>query len=326
MKQHDESKNDTVFLRFIAILLILNSHLDAYYPIKYLGTGGAIGNTLFFILSSFGLLISQQSKPQNFQSWFSKRVGRIYPSACIVALLLLIPIKIFYNLIDFVDLNVLTDFFFPPFWFLRALIVFYFLGWFIIKDFTTKKWYIAAGLSVLLYIYFYIFHLDHSSYYLEELPFKVFYYFIAFLFGIILAHKNRDICYDGKRDYSYFLLSILVMYTHKVLFQNGMFEDLQCIQQLACLVAAYYLFKISKSPLIKEKLMNSVVSVIIKYISSITLELYMVHVVVSPIIMSRQLPFPLSVVVFLIFTVLLAAIIKSLSTLFFSQKYFKGSY
>ena len=37
------------FLRVLAILLVLNSHLDNLYPISALATGGAAGNGLFFI-------------------------------------------------------------------------------------------------------------------------------------------------------------------------------------------------------------------------------------------------------------------------------------
>ena len=54
------TRNDTSFIRVVAILLIVNSHLDAYYPISYLGTGTAIGNSLFFVLSSFGLSLVEK--------------------------------------------------------------------------------------------------------------------------------------------------------------------------------------------------------------------------------------------------------------------------
>jgi peptidoglycan/LPS O-acetylase OafA/YrhL len=42
------------FLRFSAIVLVINSHMDSFYPIPELGTGGALGNALFFMLSAFG--------------------------------------------------------------------------------------------------------------------------------------------------------------------------------------------------------------------------------------------------------------------------------
>jgi len=65
---------DTQFLRALAILLVINSHLDKYYRIPYIGMGGAIGNSMFFFLSAFGLYLSQQKQSQNFKEWFTRRI------------------------------------------------------------------------------------------------------------------------------------------------------------------------------------------------------------------------------------------------------------
>jgi len=77
--KHENSRNDTVFLRFIAIVLIVNSHLDLYYPVSQLGTGGTIGNSFFFMLSGFGLLLSQRKSARGFIIWYVRRLIRIYP-------------------------------------------------------------------------------------------------------------------------------------------------------------------------------------------------------------------------------------------------------
>lgn len=41
------------YLKCVAVLLVLNSHLDQIYPVSSLGFGGAMGNTLFFLVSGF---------------------------------------------------------------------------------------------------------------------------------------------------------------------------------------------------------------------------------------------------------------------------------
>jgi peptidoglycan/LPS O-acetylase OafA/YrhL len=46
---------DTTFLRFVAIWLITNSYLDKRYPVSAMATGGQLGNSLFFMLSGFGV-------------------------------------------------------------------------------------------------------------------------------------------------------------------------------------------------------------------------------------------------------------------------------
>ena len=85
---------DTQFLRAVAILLVINSHLDRYYPMQHIGTGGAIGNSIFFFLSAFGLYLSQQKQSQYFKEWFTNRISRIYPSLWIVL------ISLFYTCSD----------------------------------------------------------------------------------------------------------------------------------------------------------------------------------------------------------------------------------
>ncbi len=45
------------FMKCIATMLVLNSHMDICYPgHEYLATGGAIGNCLFFCISGFLLI------------------------------------------------------------------------------------------------------------------------------------------------------------------------------------------------------------------------------------------------------------------------------
>jgi len=71
---------DTQFLRAIAILLVVNSHLDRYYPVSHLATGRAIGNSLFFFLSAFGIYLSQYKKQKCFgNSSAIGSVGSILP-------------------------------------------------------------------------------------------------------------------------------------------------------------------------------------------------------------------------------------------------------
>ena len=40
-------------MKVFAILLVFNSHCDPLYPVSYLATGGALGNSLFFIISGY---------------------------------------------------------------------------------------------------------------------------------------------------------------------------------------------------------------------------------------------------------------------------------
>jgi peptidoglycan/LPS O-acetylase OafA/YrhL len=72
--------NEIILLKFIAIILITNSHLNGYYPVSYFSTGGSLGNSIFFLVSAIGLTFSLDKKVINFSSWYKKRFIRIYPT------------------------------------------------------------------------------------------------------------------------------------------------------------------------------------------------------------------------------------------------------
>ena len=108
--------DDTKFLRFVAICLILNSHLDLYSPYYIFGTGGAIGNVLFFMLSSFGLVLSEKRRPQRFLNYYAKRVRRIYPSVWVVVFFIMLP-QYFHHETDIKMVIIfLSKCLWPPFW------------------------------------------------------------------------------------------------------------------------------------------------------------------------------------------------------------------
>src|SRR4051812_42339330 len=115
--------NDTIFFRFIAILLITNSHLDKLYPIPMLGSGGALGNSLFFMISGLGLALSGKMQTLGFPIWFRHRVSKIYAS--------LWPIVIVFPLVLFSEWKhwSITDYSYhllypTTYWFISAIIVF----------------------------------------------------------------------------------------------------------------------------------------------------------------------------------------------------------
>ncbi len=314
-KIKDNSYNNTVFLRFIAIILILNSHLDLYYPIKYIGTGGAIGNTLFFILSSYGLFKSFENTPQNFSPWYARRVARIYPAVWLTILFIKIPIIIANGAFHPENALVyLGYFYYPPFWFLQALMVYYLIFWAISSNYSDKKIFNLLIFSVVIYTFLYLSVIDSTVFFIENIPVKIFYYLIVFLLGILLT--KAKLLYNGKIDILVASSSFIGMYGHKFLMTKNYLTEYQFIQQILCLVFCIFLFKICSSKFIKETVMNSSMASLIKYTSSITLEIYIVHVTISPSILSLHLSFPLNILIFLTSTFLLSSIIHILANKF----------
>ena len=72
--------------KFIAVVLVLNSHMELLYgKYSFMATGGAIGDCLFFFASGFTLFIGRGGR---FDNWYKRRIQRIYPSLIGWALLL----------------------------------------------------------------------------------------------------------------------------------------------------------------------------------------------------------------------------------------------
>ena len=71
MKDRDYSID---ILKFLAVFLIINSHMDALY-VKYgmLATGGAIGDVLFLFASGYTLLLSKRNL--SFDNWYKRRIS-----------------------------------------------------------------------------------------------------------------------------------------------------------------------------------------------------------------------------------------------------------
>jgi hypothetical protein len=309
------NRDDTVFLRFIAICLILNSHLDLYYPIAYIGTGGSIGNALFFMLSAFGLYLSEKKSPQTFIEYGFKRIGRIYPSVWIVLIFLVYPVQHVQNILDDENLlSVMGHFLCPPFWFLQVLLLYHFIGFFLIKKDNKRGAVLAMGIAFVAYLFVYLKHLDLTIFSIETMPFKVLFYNMTFILGIIMARMNEKIRYSGFGDIFLCLVSILTIYAHKYLMTKNIFSEFQIIQHVTLLVLIPYALKVSRSSFILDFVMQIPgVGRAIRYVSGITLELYIVHVAISPLILRINLPFPLNALIFLCVSLAIASVVKRLA-------------
>jgi peptidoglycan/LPS O-acetylase OafA/YrhL len=76
----DVRRVDTTLVRVLAAVLIANSHLEALWPRPWLAGDGLLGNSLFYVMSGFGLAASAEARGlQGFAPWYGRRLLRIYP-------------------------------------------------------------------------------------------------------------------------------------------------------------------------------------------------------------------------------------------------------
>lgn len=66
-----------IYLRLLAILLIVNSHMWMLHPTPSLAFGGHLGNSLFYFLSGFGLATSYQRNPLPYAQWTRRRILKV---------------------------------------------------------------------------------------------------------------------------------------------------------------------------------------------------------------------------------------------------------
>jgi len=71
---------NTRVLSALAAILIVNSHLEAYYPIASLAGDGLFGYALFFFIAGIGLGLSAKRDMRSFGSYYWRRFARIYPT------------------------------------------------------------------------------------------------------------------------------------------------------------------------------------------------------------------------------------------------------
>ena len=173
--------NAVSFTRFMAILLVTNSHFDALYPksLVALATGGAIGNALFFFVSGYALFMSRRT---SFFDWIFRRFSRILPSAwifCFVA-----------GMLGVAEFTPLGSALLSYHWFLRAIIIFYPIFFFAVKFFGKNLW-VAAVLALIPYAAM-ILALPHETFIAETgfLGIRWYYLAIMLLGGVFAQHKE----------------------------------------------------------------------------------------------------------------------------------------
>ena len=306
---------DTQFIRALGMILIINSHLDDFYPIPNIGTGGALGNSIFFCLSAFGIYLSQQKKGKPFSEWFQGRISRIYPSMWIVLIFLEIPILLNQGLLKAHYITTfIGKFFNPEYWFLQVLLVYYMLSFFLLKPDQSKKLLsICLGLGILYFVLYFSW-VDLSKWSIEDLPFKLIHYFMIFLFGIYLASKSKAIVYTGLHNYLVLLFLVALIYGHKFLMTQGLFPEFQFIQQTAMYPIIYYLLKISRTPFLLSMLGKSnLISSTVQFLSNHTLELYIIQETIVQPVYEFKFPFPLNVIAFIFLICVFSAIVNRLA-------------
>lgn len=294
-------------IRFVATLLITNSHFDNLYPTGYsfLSTGGMIGNALFFFCSGYTLYYSVCSKKYGSMKWLLKRLLRLYPSIWIFLLFTSFVLGKDYQWWEYI---------WPNYWFLRAIIVFYPLFYCVISFFRDKLIYVIGSIVIPFIVLFYCSPRIHSaisgSSYIIEDTHSVYlihwwYLFAIMLFGAFIAKTgfkfNRNLLIK-----SFFITAIYYAYKGTLIYYKIWYGQLLLPVILFVLIAYYYSLAEHSYQRIFS---NRRVRKIIVYISKLTLDIYIVQFAV--IAYAEKYTFPVGLLI-AIFLILIGAILLNL--------------
>jgi peptidoglycan/LPS O-acetylase OafA/YrhL len=303
------SRKETSFVRFLAIVLITNSHLHHLYPISQMGTGGAIGNALFFTLSGYGLAVSDRHQRRSFPVWYRRRFMRIYPSLFLVSLadFMLNRSWFTWRTTDYITALVWPT----QFWFIGAIMIFYPLFFVVLRYDDRRAFICGIALLSVVYMGWYVFFVDLSTYTIEGPHyFKWIFYLLMMFFGGYLA--TPPICIpQGTAKHLLLLLSALLAYLGVILVIGAGFGKVQALIHVLTIPIVYLLLTLSKSTFVlRNVLMRKIGFFLVCLVAGLTLEIYLLQSMVysSPVVIA--LPFPANIGVFWCIVVLLALLVS----------------
>ena len=284
-------------LRFLAIALIVNSHMGDLYLFPMLAVGGAIGNAIFFFASGYSLFLSNRD---SFFRWEFRRITRIYPS---LWLFMIITGTCFGLKWSFVDAII------PRYWFLTAILIFYPLFFFVLKYFEKFLFGIILVCIVAMVSNLYFFNDFTVSGVVKDTVnptyLHYFIYFPVMLAGALYA-KNRE---RLLKIPSLLLLGMIPMYFVAEVVFGKVFPSMQVVIPLFLLVLPTGFERLCA--FVPENKIPAVFKSVIALGGRITLDVYIVQKLIIKYFTVNPLPVHLTV------PVAIAAITASACMLYF---------
>ena len=268
-------------LRALAAFLITNAHYTNIYPVSILANGGLLGDMLFFSVSGYCLYNIKLS----FIEWYKKRIVRIYPSLWIISIV--------YTVIGFYYITYINSIFqifiYPTkYHFVSSIMILYIVYFIVIKlkqkyKFITINYLIifVAIIQLLVYIVAY----DRTFYHIDTVyePMIRFLFLQAMLIGAKFnEEKNKYMNKSSKSIVGVVILFVMYFILKICFVKFKAISNWQIINQYIILTLLFFIFKLFISKEQKLKNINIKAWNIVKFISSITLEIYLVQYEIIP--------------------------------------------
>lgn len=193
-------------VKFMAVLLIINSHADIMYT-KYqmLATGGAIGDCLFLFCSGFTLLLG--GGKIGFGNYYKRRISRIYPS--VFAAVLFVALLNRNLSVRFLELLGGE--------FIIAIMLYYILLYFIREYAINRLGWILGFVAIISFIVYLVwfpnkYEVSSKGIYGTTTLYRWIPYFDAMLIGAIVGMRREELRYHALWDFVKLMACLAVFY------------------------------------------------------------------------------------------------------------------
>lgn len=304
-------KNSTTFLKTFAILIIINSHLDEVYGNSLFASGGAIGNTLFFLLSGYGLKFSYDRNPLPFKKWVFKRLKGIFTSVWFLNILLVL--LSLFNLHDISNFyNFFISFIITDYWFINAIIIYYLIGYPFLRLPLKNFLQILALILFLYFIIYFMFFDVYNAFVVELMPYKMFFYFVVFLCGILIKIFGEDLIISRSLNIILLTILIVIYCLIKVFYKETiLFEELQFLQLFIQLLIGYFMICLNfEFASINFQKKFKYLSYLNAIISNVTLEIYLIHGFIVSYFVKIDMPTHFKLILIFIVSIILSVFFK----------------
>lgn len=316
-------------LRFFAVLLITNSHFDEQYVYcKELATGGAIGDALFFFCSGYTLFLGRFGR---FDTWYKRRIRRIYPSIVGLGVVALSLYHADYSLSQLIVSG--------GGWFVSCIMIYYVLLYFVQRYAINnlKAVYVTVGALVLLW---YAVFFEPVRTFVRNVPFldwlafcepmdKVWIYqntyfkwgffFLFMLFGADLGLREKRRGIGGGRDFFPVLAKLAgsvvgFYFLPLVSLEYPAVQKYLLLSLIPLAGTCYYLYQLCQTKVLLGLMQRKRTGWCIRAIGGLCLEIYLVQ----PFVRTPALNFlfPLNLLILFAAIVVVAYLCRSAGRLF----------
>lgn len=285
------------FLKFIAALLITNSHMGLLYgKYSFLATGGSIGDALFFFCSGFTLFLKPMGGIKDFANWYKKRINRIYPTVFAIAI---ISCSFFHNNRTINDIIL-----YGGGWFVTCIMIHYIAIHFVGSYLKNRIYMVIALVLIATGIWFYFIYDTPGFSLYGGHKIRWLFYFAFMLFGAKLGSASHQVESMPIKDWGLLTACIIVFYG--IFITTSRFSSIKLLQYISLfplLGIMYYSYKVCNGNALSKLYHSKLGNFIVRFISGLCLEIYLVQFYLFTDKMNNIFPLNIIIMFLIIFAV-----------------------